>query len=102
MITKALIIDAYNMQWVNSASAAIAALVVAKAILIIDMTPIGRMFQSSKVVYHIIWKTFVYSILVSVFRYAEELIPLWSKVGPFGEANQTLADEFSLPHSVAL
>lgn len=102
IITKTLLLDSYNIQWVNSASAAIAALVVAKAILLIDMTPVGRMFRDSRVVYHIIWKTFVYSILVAVFRYAEEMIPLWSELGSFGEANQTLIEEFSWPHFMAI
>lgn len=102
MITEALILDSYNVQWVSSASALIGALIVAKAILIIDMTPAGRLFRDSRLVYHIVWKTVMYSVLVAIFRYAEELIPLWSKFGSFGEANRHLIDEVSWPHFMAI
>ena len=102
MITKTLILESYDMRWVSSASALIAALVVAKAILIIDATPAGRMFRDSRLMYHIMWKTIVYSCLVAIFRYAEELIPLWSKHGSFTGANQALIDEVSWPHFLAI
>lgn len=102
MITKTLILDSYDMQWVSSASALIAALVVAKAILIIDATPAGRMFRDSRLVYHIIWKTIVYSCLVAVFRYIEELIPSWSKYGALTLANQAIIEDTSWPHFLAI
>jgi hypothetical protein len=102
MITKTLILESYDMQWVSSASALIAALVVAKAILIIDVTPAGRMFRDSRLVYHVIWKTIVYSCLVAVFRYAEELIPMWTKHGSFTGANQALIEAASWPHFLAI
>lgn len=102
MITKTLILESYDMQWTSSASALIAALVVAKAILIIDATPAGRMFRDSRLVYHIMWKTIVYSCLVSVFRYLEELIPLWSEHGSFTGANHALIEAVSWPHSLAI
>ena len=102
MITKALILDSYDMHWVSSASAVIAALIVAKAILIINMTPAGRMFRGSRLVYHTAWITIVYSVLVAGIRYAGELIPLWSKYGSFTEANQVLIDDVSLPHILVI
>jgi len=102
MITKALILDSYDMHWVSSASAVISALIVAKAILIINMTPAGRMFRDSRLVYHIAWITIVYSLLVAIIRYAEELIPSWSKYGSFAEANKVLIDNVSLPHFLVI
>jgi len=102
MITKTLILESYDLRWVSSASALIAALVVAKAILIIDLTPAGRIFRDSRLVYHVMWKTIVYSCLVAIFRYAEELIPLWSKHGSFAEANRALIEGTSWPHFLAI
>lgn len=102
MITKTLILESYDMRWVSSASALLTSLIVAKAILIIDVTPAGRMFRGSRLVYHIVWKTIVYSVLVAVFRYAEELIPLWSNYGAFDEANRALIEEVSWPHFLAI
>ena len=102
MITKTLILESYDMRWVSSASALIAALVVAKAILIIDVTPAGRMFRDSRLVYHVMWKTSLYSCLIAIFRYAEELVPLWSKHGSFTGANHALIEAVSWPHFLAI
>lgn len=100
--TDALILASYDLKWTAVASATIAALVVAKAILVVDVTPAGRMFRDSRLIYHVIWRTIVYSALVFVFRYAEELIPLWSKTGSFTEANSNLVNELSWPHFIVI
>lgn len=100
IFTKALVLDSYNIHWVNSGSAALSAMIVAKAILIIDMTSAGRMFRDTRLVYHILWRTVIYSLLVSAFRYVEELIPLWSEYGSFGEASQHMLIEISWQHFV--
>lgn len=96
--TKILLLDSYNVTPVVLASATVMALVVAKAILIIDALPISRRFAHRPLYQRILWKTFTYGALVSLFRVLEELIPQWIKYGSLSEAGQNLIHDISWPH----
>lgn len=98
VLTKTLILDSYNITAISVASATIGALVVAKAILIIDALPVSKHFSHRSLMVRIVWKTVIYNILVFIFRYLEEIIPLWNKLGSYAAANSHLWQEISWSH----
>jgi hypothetical protein len=97
IFTKRMILEGYDPTLTSSMVATIGALIVAKAILIADKLPLINLFSDRIPVYGIIWKTIIYLLIVSIFRYIEELIPLHSKYGGWMIANQHLIDEISWP-----
>lgn len=102
VLTKTLILGSYNITAVEITSATIGALIVAKAILIIDALPVSKHFAEHSLILRILWKTVIYNVLVLIFRYLEELIPLWNKLGSVAAANSHLLEEVSWSHFWAI
>jgi hypothetical protein len=102
VFTKGLILEDYDITPTSSIVATIGALIVAKAILIADKLPLVNLFANRAIIIGVIWRTLIYLLIVSVFRYIEELIPLHAKYGDWGSANRHLIDETSWPHFWAI
>ncbi|HNP36896.1 MAG TPA: hypothetical protein PKK10_13670 [Woeseiaceae bacterium] len=102
MLTKSLILKSYEIEWAAVATALIAALIVAKAILIVNALGVSRQFMDKPLIVPVLWRTLLYSSLVFVFRYLEEVIPLWSKFGSFSAGNAHLLDGMSWPQFWAI
>lgn len=94
---KSLLANEYGISISSSIVATIGALIVGKAILIADNLKILKLFQENNLIYRILWKVFVYGLLVFLFRYLEEVIPLMSKYDTFSEANKNLIHEIKWP-----
>ncbi|TYA53181.1 hypothetical protein [Formosa maritima] len=94
---RSLIANEYGISVTSSIVATIGALIVGKAVLIADKLKLLKLFQKSNLVHRVIWKVFIYTIMVFIFRYLEEVIPLISKFGSFGSANQHLLEEIKWP-----
>lgn len=97
-ITKTLILEDYKVTPVGASVATIGALIVAKVILIADKLPFIRVFHDKPLIYSVVWKTINYGVIVVLFRYVEELVPMLSEYGGFVSANRHLIDEVSWPH----
>ena len=95
-LTKAVSLSNYDLSALRAVSATIAALLVAKAVLIVDALPLSR-FYSERRITQILWKTFLYGIVILIFKFLEELIHLVSKLGSFTLAVNTMFDEISWP-----
>ena len=70
------------------------ALIVGKAILIVEKLPISRWF-STRLIYNIFWKTLLFGIVTMAFRFIEELIPLLREHEGFVVALRHLSEETS-------
>ena len=77
-LTKAVIVGDYSITAMRATFATVGALIVAKAILIVENLPIARLF-SSRLVFNVLWKTLLFGAVAFLFRFIEELIPLISK-----------------------
>jgi len=60
----------------NFLAPSIGALIVGKALLIVDMLPVVNVFRNRPLIYSAVWKTFLYTLVAFLFRGAEEFIPL--------------------------
>jgi hypothetical protein len=80
-LTKAVALSDYSFTALRAAGATVGALIVAKAILVVEALPLARLFSRRRIV-QILWKTLLYSAMVLLFRIAEDLIPLaWTHGG---------------------
>jgi len=101
-VTKTLILEEYGITPAGAATATIGALIVAKVILIADKLPFIDLFRNKPLAYSVIWKTMIFGVIVLLFRYVEELVPMVSKYGSVIRASQHLVQELSWPHFWAL
>ena len=96
--TRALILKEYGIQISTFAAATIAALVVAKVVLVTDMLPFVNRFPHKPLIYNVLWKTAIYLIAAVIVRYAEHLIHFIRAYGGIADANSRLLDEVIWPH----
>lgn len=79
-------------------SATIAALVVAKVVLIVDLLPFVNRYPDKPLIYNVVWKTLIYVSAALLVRILEELIPLLGSSGGVSAAFQRLLDEVVWHH----
>ena len=95
--TRALMAKQYGIPIPSSVAATIGALIVGKAILIADALPFVNWFSQKRLIYNVAWRTFLYVIVVLLFQFLEELIPLISKYGAGSMALEHLIEEITWP-----
>lgn len=88
----------YNITAFSTASATIAALVVGKSILLANALPMFHWFGKRRLIYNVLWRIALYMLIILLFQYLEELIPLWSKYGSPGSAQNHLVAAFNGAH----
>jgi hypothetical protein len=93
-LTKAVSLGDFTITSLRATVSTVGALIVAKAILIVEALPIARRFPGRRV-NQILWKTLLFAVVVLLFRFAEEIIPLLSKHGGLGAATRALLHEIS-------
>jgi hypothetical protein len=93
-LTKALLLDNYDITPTSSTIATVSAIIVAKTILLIDHTALARLF-SSRLLYNLLWKTVLFGTIAVLFRQVEELVPVVLKHGDLGAAIRENLDSVS-------
>ena len=95
-LTKAVSLDDYSLTALRATGATVGALLVAKAILVVEALPIATLYAGQRVM-HVLWKTLLYSMVVLLFRVVEEILPLVAKHGGLGPAAAAMYREVSWP-----
>ena len=80
----------------------VAALILAKAVVIADLLPFINRYPDKPLAYNIAWKTAIYTLVALVIHYLERLIDFWKEAGGFLAANQKLLAEIVWPHFWAI
>ena len=78
---RALTEEAYGITPEASTLATIGALIVGKTSLIVNHLAVSNLFSRGPLIYGILWKTLIFSLLATLFQGAEELIHLVAKYG---------------------
>lgn len=73
--TEALMFHAEDIRPFNFFAVLIGAGVVAKILLVIDHLPVITLFQKKPLIYDILWKTAIYSLVALLIRYLTALYP---------------------------
>jgi hypothetical protein len=97
-ITQALMLEEYGIRATTFVAATIAALVVAKVVVIADHFPLVNRFPDRPLMYNVIWKTAIYLVASLAVRYAEHVIHFWRQTGNVAAANRRLFQEVVWPH----
>lgn len=96
-VTKTVILEDYKISVTGVAVATVGALIVAKAILLVEKLPVPRPF-SSRAVYSVLWKTVMFGTVATLFRALEELIPRIAKHGGWVRNAQEIVETVSWQH----
>jgi len=97
-LTETMMLEQYGIRVSVFLTATVAALVVAKVVLIADHLPLINRFPEKPLIYNVIWKTAIYFVASLAVRYVEHLIDSWRHTANFAEANKRLFDEVVWPH----
>jgi hypothetical protein len=95
--TRALIEQSMGLTPEAATLATIGALIVGKTILIVDHLRVTNLFASRPLIFGILWKTLIFSVIATLFQGIEELVPLISKQGSVGAAVENLFSEVVWP-----
>ena len=98
VIDRRLMLREYGLPMASIFAATIAALLVAKVVLITDKFPFVNRFPDRPLMYNVVWKTAIYVVAAFLVHYLEHLVPVWWRLGDFAEANRHLAGEVVWPH----
>ena len=99
---RVLMLEGSGLSAYSSASIALTALVLGKAVLIADMLPLINRFPHKPLIYNIAWKTVIYFLVSAVIHYLERLVDFWRQTGGFVAGNQKLLAEIIWPHFWAI
>ena len=102
MFIRILMLEGTGLSPYSSASIAVAALVLGKAVLIADMLPMINRFPSKPLIYNIVWKSAIYLLISAVLHYLEKLIDFWRETGSFVAGNKKLLLVIIWPHFFAI
>ena len=102
ILDRILLLRQYGLSLTSVAGATVAALLVAKIVLITDKFPFVNRFPDKPLIYNVVWKTAIY-VAASLFaHYLEHLIPAWWRMGGFLPATRHLWEEMVWPHFWAI
>ena len=86
----------------TSVSVTLAALVLGKAVLLADMLPFINRYPTKPLIYNVVWKTAIYTLVALLFHYLEHLVDFWRQAGSLGAGNRKLLAEIVWPHFFAI
>jgi hypothetical protein len=86
----------------TSVSVTVAALIIAKAVLIADLMPFINRYPHKPLVYNVAWKTAIYFVVAALVHYLERLVDYWREAGGLAAANEKLLAEVVWPHFWAI
>jgi hypothetical protein len=95
-LTKAVTLSDYSITALRATASTVGALIVAKAILVVEALPIGRLFSSRPMI-QVVWKTLMFGAVALLFRFIEEMIPLVSKHSGLVAGVKAMYHEISWP-----
>jgi len=102
MFIRVLMLEGTGVAPSSTASIAVAALILGKAVLIADMLPFINRFPNKPLIYNVAWKTLIYWLISAVIHYLERLIDFWRQAGGLVAGNQKLLAEIVWPHFWAI
>jgi hypothetical protein len=102
MFVRVLMLEGTGISPYSSASIAVTALVLGKAVLVADMLPLINRFPNKPLIYNIAWKTVIYLLISAVLHYLERLIDFWRETGSIVAGNEKLLSLIVWPHFFAI
>jgi hypothetical protein len=102
IVFKKLILAHYHISFYGFGAAMVGALIAAKAVLVIESSPLSGPFRASKPYLKVLYDTFVFTALALIFLYLEKSLELLHKEGTFRLAFLTARKEDDFPDFCAV
>jgi hypothetical protein len=96
--TESLMLEEYGVEVSTFVKATVAALIVAKVVLVADLMPFINRFPEKPLIYNVLWKTTIYLIAAVLVRYLEHLFDFWRETGNLAQAHAELMEHVVWPH----
>jgi len=97
-LTDAMILRQYGIKITVFLGAVLAALVVAKVVIITDHFALVNRFPEKPLIYNVVWKTLIYFIAWLAIRYLEHFFHFWRETRAVATANHRMFAETIWPH----
>ena len=101
-LVRALMIEATGFTPLSTASIAVTALILGKAVLIADMLPFINRFPERPLFWNVVWKTVIYGLLSMLIHYLEHLVEFSRQAGGLVAGQEKLLAEIVWPHFWAI
>ncbi len=101
-LVRSLMLEGTGIAIGTSISVTVAALILAKAVLIADLLPFINRYPDKPLLYNVAWKTAIYFVIAMLVHYLERLIEFWRQAGGFVAGNEKLLAEIVWPHFWAI
>jgi hypothetical protein len=102
LFTRWMTLEEVGIPFTNFFAATIAALLVGKAVLIVDNLPFMHRFDGAPLVQPILFKSAIYWVFVFVLRMAEGLFHFLREGGALGDFPNFLVAQFSWPRFLSI
>jgi hypothetical protein len=97
-VIRVLMLKGTEIATTSPLQVTIAALILAKAVLIADLMPFINLYPHKPLIYNVVWKTAIYLLIATLIHYAERLVEFWKEAGGFAAANERMLAEIVWPH----
>ena len=102
LFTRWMTLEELGIPFTNFFAATLLALLVGKAVLVVDNLPFMRRFDGAPLIQPILFKSSIYWLCVFVLRLAEMLVHFLRDGGALGDFPSFLRANFSWPHFLAI
>jgi len=101
-LVRVLMLEGTGITLGTSLSVTVAALILAKAVVIADLLPFINRYPDRPLAYNIAWKTAIYALIAILVHYLERLVEFWRQAGSFIAGNEKMLAEIVWPHFWAI
>ena len=101
-LIRALMVKGTGISLPTTASVALAALILGKAVLLANMLPFINRFPVKPLIWNAAWKTVIYTLIAGFIHYLERLYDYWKEAPSIAAANHQLLAEMSWPRFWAI
>jgi len=102
LFTRWMTLQEHGIPFTNFFAATLAALLVGKAVLVVDNLPFMHRFDGAPLIQPILFKSAIYWVCVFLFRIAEGLFHFMGEGGSLGDFPAYLAAQFSWPRFLSI
>src|SRR5262245_4109250 len=97
-IVRALMLEGYGLSTITPISVTLMALILGKAVLLADHLPFINRYPNKPLIYNVVWKTVLYTLVSMVLHYLEHLFDFWRETHNIGAANHRLLSQIVWSH----